>query len=208
MTQRSKTLPVLPLLMAAVVLGIVVGSLGTAVGAPALTKKKVKAIATKIVRKEASTLTVATATTAGNAANLGGQPPATYLSRAAFGSKGDTALAVADTAYEIVGPTTLTVPAGAGFVHVIGSSSFIGGNTNVLLWYQMDAACSSTFTSPGFDFRAQGNTTPDQTSLTQNMVLPITAGLHTFRLCAVAGTASNATASTLSVEVVNVGANG
>jgi len=205
MTPRTKTLP---LLVAMTVFGIVLGSLGTAVGAPALTKKKVKAIATKIVRKEASTLKVASATTAGNAANLGGQPPATYLSRAAFGSQQTTPMGTGDTTYEIVPATALTVPAGVGFVHVTGTSSFLGGNTPLAMWYQMDRTCTSSFSSPGFDFRVFGHNNPDQTSVTQDMIVPVTAGPHTFRLCAAASLATTAAGSTLSVETVNVGANG
>jgi hypothetical protein len=72
-TCRRHTLA--PLVVVALV-ALVVGSLGTAVAGPALTKGKVQKIATKVVNKKAKSLTVASA---GNASNLGGQPPAAYL---------------------------------------------------------------------------------------------------------------------------------
>ncbi len=65
----------LPLLVIVAVIALVLGSFGTAEAA-GLTKKKVKAIATKIVKKQAPTLSVAnavtaqTATTATTATNL------------------------------------------------------------------------------------------------------------------------------------------
>jgi hypothetical protein len=74
-TRRSP----LPLLVLVTVVALLVGSIGTAVAGPALTKGKVKKIATKVINKKAKNLTVASAATAGNASNLGGQPPAAYL---------------------------------------------------------------------------------------------------------------------------------
>ncbi len=73
MKQRTKSLPVL---VVVAVLALILGSIGTAVAAPAVTKSKVKKIATKIVNKMAPTLTV------GNATNLNGQPASTYLTTA------------------------------------------------------------------------------------------------------------------------------
>jgi hypothetical protein len=68
--------PSLALLVVVAVAALVVGSLGTAVAGPALTKGKVKKIAVKVVNKKAKSLSVASAV---NASNLGGQPPAAYL---------------------------------------------------------------------------------------------------------------------------------
>ena len=73
----------LPLLVLVAVVALVLGSFGSATAA-GLTKKKVKQIATKVVHKEAPTLSVAhattanTATTATNATNLNGLPASAY----------------------------------------------------------------------------------------------------------------------------------
>jgi hypothetical protein len=63
------------------VVALVIGSFGTAT-AGGLTKGKVKAIATKVVKKQAPSLTVANAANATNATNLNGQPSSTYLTSA------------------------------------------------------------------------------------------------------------------------------
>ena len=63
-----------------VVFALVLGASSTATAA-ALTKSTVKKIATKVVKKEAGSLSVASATTAGTATNalaLGGKPPSAY----------------------------------------------------------------------------------------------------------------------------------
>ena len=62
MKQRS----FLPVVVITAVVALVLGSIGTAVAGPALTKGKVKAIATKVVKKQAPTLSVAHAATAGS----------------------------------------------------------------------------------------------------------------------------------------------
>jgi uncharacterized cupredoxin-like copper-binding protein len=66
------------------VLALVAALAGTAVAGPdastsAITKKKVKKIATKQIHKLAPGLSVAHADTADNANNLGGQPPNAFL---------------------------------------------------------------------------------------------------------------------------------
>ena len=58
-------------------LALALGSIGTAVAAPTLTKGKVKSIAAKIVKKQAPTLSVASAKNADTAATCG---DAGYLS--------------------------------------------------------------------------------------------------------------------------------
>ena len=75
----SKRTSSLPALVVVAVLALVIGSIGTAVAGPALTKGKVKKIATKVVKKTAPTLTVASAA---NATNLGGKPASAYLNTA------------------------------------------------------------------------------------------------------------------------------
>ena len=74
MNKRSKSIPLLALVA---VIALVLGSFGTATAA-GLTKKKVKAIATKVVNKKAPTLSVANAANAANAAALNGQPASAY----------------------------------------------------------------------------------------------------------------------------------
>jgi hypothetical protein len=92
----TKRISSLPLLVLVAVVALVLGSFGTAVAGPAITKGKVKGIATKVVNKLAPTLSVAhattantatsatsatsatTATTAGNATQLNGQSAPAY----------------------------------------------------------------------------------------------------------------------------------
>ena len=85
MKSRSASLPLLVLVA---LIALVLGSFGTAVAGPALTKGSVKKIAAKVVKKQAPSLTVSSATNANNAnnaanatnaANLAGKPAAAYL---------------------------------------------------------------------------------------------------------------------------------
>jgi hypothetical protein len=75
---RTRVVPWQALVLVGV-LALILGSLGTAVAGPALTKKNVRKIAAKVVRKSAPTLSVARA---GDAANLAGQPPSSYFNTA------------------------------------------------------------------------------------------------------------------------------
>ena len=78
---KPRTLPSVPLLVLVAVLALVLGSVGTATAA-GLTTSQVKKIATKVVKKKAKTLTVASAanaTNATNATNLAGKPASAYL---------------------------------------------------------------------------------------------------------------------------------
>ena len=61
----------MPITIAVAVLALVLGSVGTAVAGPALTTGKVKAIATKVVKKQAPKLTVAKANTVKDGAVTG-----------------------------------------------------------------------------------------------------------------------------------------
>src|SRR3954451_14496023 len=60
------------LAVAGLVLGLGLGSVGTAVAGPAVTKRLVKKVAAKVVAKKAPTLSVAHSATAGDAATLDG----------------------------------------------------------------------------------------------------------------------------------------
>jgi hypothetical protein len=83
-----KKRPSLPILVLVAVVALVLGSFGTAVAGPAVTKGQVKKIAKKVVNKAAPTLSVAhattatTATTATNATNLNGLAASTYQENA------------------------------------------------------------------------------------------------------------------------------
>ena len=173
-----------------------------------ITKKKVKQIATKVVNKKAPTLSVANATNAANAANatnLGGLPGAAYQDRVAFTSA-QAALAIpAGTAVQILGPLSLTVPAGINFVHVTGASTIAGGATSYVMWLEQDAVCS--LAGPQFPNRLFGEYTA-QDSMTTSWVFPAPAGVHVYRLCALSGAASSAFTRSLTVETVAVGATG
>ena len=68
--------PSIALLLVVTAATLVVGLLGTAVAGPAMTKGKVKKIATKVVKKQASSLSVA------NAQTLAGRPASAYEERA------------------------------------------------------------------------------------------------------------------------------
>ena len=91
MKQRRSSLP---LLVVVAVVGLGLGSIGSAVAGPALTSGQVKKIAAKVVKKQAPGLSVShaatadkattatTALTAGNATTLNGQAASSYLEHA------------------------------------------------------------------------------------------------------------------------------
>ena len=202
----------LPVLIVAV-LALALGSVGTAVAGPALTKGKVKAIAGKVVKKAAPTLSVAhattattgsatTATTAGNATNLAGQPASAYLDRVVqTSSTTDTAVPIGDNT-QITAPIAITVPAGVGFVQVNAVASFRTGNTPFFVWFRMDGACLDSGTD--YDNRQIGHTA-NFISVSLNRVVPVTAGAHTFRLCVGTSEAIIADNRVLTVETVALG---
>jgi hypothetical protein len=113
MKQRTSSIP----LMAVVaVIALVLGSIGTAVAAPALTKGKVKKIAAKVVAQKAPTLSVASA---GNANNLGGKGPGSYLNAATVFN---SVTAVGATSH------TITIPLAPGNYTVGYSVLMVGGS--------------------------------------------------------------------------------
>ena len=200
----------LPVLIVAV-LALALGSVGTAVAGPALTKGKVKSIAGKVVKKAAPTLSVAhattattatTATSAGNATNLAGQPASAYLDRVVqTSSTTDTAVPIGDNT-QITAPIAITVPAGVGFVQVNAVASFRTGNTPFFVWFRMDGACLDSGTD--YDNRQIGHTA-NFISVSLNRVVPVTAGAHTFRLCVGTSEAIIADNRVLTVETVALG---
>jgi len=116
MKTRSASLSQLAAVVAA---ALVLGSVGTAVAGPALTKGRVRSIAAKVVKKQAPSLSVATASTAGNASRLGGQPPSAYLDGS---SVYYVTIAVAQASRSI------TVPLSPGS-YQIGYSAYLAGGT-------------------------------------------------------------------------------
>ena len=81
----------LPMLVAVAVVALVLGSIGTAVAGPALTKGKVKSIATKVVKKQAPSLSVAHAATADTATTATTATKATTADTATKATTADTA---------------------------------------------------------------------------------------------------------------------
>ena len=80
-----------------VALVLAVGSIGAATAGPALTKKAVKKIATKVVQKQAPGLSVA------NAQTLAGQPAATYRTRGYHFTIAATTMSPAARTYPLTG---------------------------------------------------------------------------------------------------------
>ena len=200
----------LPVIIVAV-LALALGSVGTAVAGPALTKGRVKAIAGKVVKKAAPKLSVAhattattatSATTAGNSTNLAGQPATAYLDRVVqTSSTTDTAVPIGDNT-QITAPVAITVPAGVGFVQVNAVASFRTGNTPFFVWFRMDGPCLDSGTD--YDNRQVGHTA-NFISVSLNRVVPVTAGAHTFRLCVGTSEAIIADNRVLTVETVALG---
>ena len=113
--KRTASLPILAVVAA---LALVLGSVGTAVAGPALTKGKVKKIATKVVTKAAPGLTVARATNAGNATNLAGLPASSYQNSVYL-------VSVAPTAAQLSSTRTLpAIPNGTYLATVNVTASF------------------------------------------------------------------------------------
>ena len=184
---------------AAVSVSAVAGAGGTT---GTVTKKQAKRIAKKVVRKQAPKLSVK------NAANLDGQAPSTYRDRVAQATSGaDATVSVPGTsATEILGPVDIDVPAGVGFVRVDGGASFEADPTLGLraLWFQQDGACAKS----GFGWENHSYSDTDFQQTTVHLVVPVTPGTHSFRLCASANFAAEARARTLLVETVARGPGG
>jgi hypothetical protein len=196
------SLPVLVVAVLALALGSALGSVGTAVAGPALTKGKVRSIAAKVVKKTAPSLSVAHATTADNATDLAGRPATTYLDRVVQAtSTTGVAVPIGDNT-QILGPVAITVPPGVGFVQVSAVAVFATGNTPFVVWSQTDGPCVDT----GIDYaHRQFGHTANQISVSLNRVVPVTAGTHEFRLCVGTSEAINTDNRVLTVETVALG---
>ncbi len=163
----------------------------------------------------ASATNATNAGTANNANNLGGLAPATFLNRAA--QRADTTTGISSvpltsgnpTDVTIPSPASITVPAGVNFVHATGVATLAGGSaTTWIIWLQMDGACA--LTGPGANSRPYDAIgAGGQAAMTATLVFPVTAGVHTFRLCA-QDSASGDTIfdPVLTVETVAAGATG
>jgi len=129
----------LPLLVIVAVLALVLGSLGTAVAGPALTKGKVKQIAAKVVQKSAPGLSVT------NAANLAGKPAAAYQ---------DNASAYTTTITSPVTSVVITVPIGPGTYHV-SYGAYLSGASASRCWLEQYQG-TTEFLNLADDSGAQG----------------------------------------------------
>jgi hypothetical protein len=194
----------LPVMVVAV-LALALGSIGTAVAGPALTKGKVKAIAGKVVKKAAPTLSVGhatTATTADNATNLAGQPATAYLDRVVQTSSTTATPVPSGDTNQITAPVAITVPAGVGYVQVNAVAAFRTGDTPFGMWFQVDGPCLDA--GNDFNNRQFGNTA-NQISVSLNRMVPVTPGTHTFRLCVITSEAIITDHRVLTVETVALG---
>jgi hypothetical protein len=135
---------------------------------------------------------------------LGGKPPSAYLDRVNFKNvPGITAVPAAAT--ELVGATNITVPGAIKFVHVTGNATFFGGAANYILWFAVDENCA--LSGVGFNNRSFGNTTQQQNSTT-DFVVPVTPGVHTFRLCGLGAAGVSTISKTLTIETLAKGPTG
>ncbi|QIG44524.1 hypothetical protein G5V58_18605 [Nocardioides anomalus] len=184
----------LPVLVVVALVALVLGSFGTAHAGGALTKGKVKSIAAKAVAKAAPELSVKSAATAANATNLNGQPASTYLDRSAQLQLPTQSHPLPSSTATELGTVALTVPNGVGFVHLVGTMSFQAGGTAAFptLWTSADGTTCAATTGPGYDTRSYGEAASGgRDQIVQDLVVPATAGVHTYRLCGYAVGAGN-----------------
>jgi hypothetical protein len=201
---KKRRITALPMIVVVAVVALVLGSFGSAVAKPVLSKSKIKSIAAKVVKKQAPTLSVANAA---NAAALNGLPGSAFQDRVAQASAdvGSPVAVSTGSDTQILGPTNLTVPAGVNFVHATAQATFAGATT-LYVYVSQDAACGAG--GPGFTNRAFGQTT-GQHIQTFQLVFPVTPGVHTYRLCARVGAAGvNAYSRSMVVETLSTGASG
>ncbi len=147
MKQRTKSLPLLVLVA---VVALVLGSFGTAVAGPAITKSKVKKIATKIVNKAAPNLSVKnaqTATLAANATQLNGLPASAYQTTS-------TRFRLAPGAVSLNHTYTFTGLA-PGTYHVTYTTLWTN-DANVACWIQASAA-NTVHEALGYNTANAGN---------------------------------------------------
>ena len=147
----------LPLLVVVAVVALVIGTFGTATAA-GLTKAKVKSIATKIVKKQAPSLSVANAANAANAtnaANLNGQPASKYLTTQ-YQFRLPTQAAAASRSYSFP-----SLPAG----NYYASYSVLGNSTSLLCYFQNSGG--------PYEAISYGHTAGSYTSVTNSAFLQV-----------------------------------
>jgi len=194
---RTNRVPMLPLMMALVIAfvsAIVMFGKASAEAAPA-------AAGDVALNHAAKAKIVALAK---NSKKLAGKPPSAYFDRVAFRSATDT-LAVPAVVTTIVPGTNITVPGAIKFVRLTGNGTFFGGASNYIFWFAVDEVCQAS--GAGFDNRQFGNTTQQENS-TIDFVVPVSPGVHTFRLCARGAAGVNVLTRTLTLETVAKGATG
>ncbi len=193
------------------VVALLLGAFGSrgAADAAALSKASVKKIATKVVTKAAPSLSVAhastadSATTAGNATNLNGQPAAVYLDRVAYATNLSSVALPPASNTEVLAPLPITVPAGVGFLTAFGTASIIG-DAPASAWVAIDTTCADQATTAYMN-RSFVDPGTGETPISFNFASAVTAGLHTVRLCARNGVAGNARGINLTVQTVATG---
>jgi hypothetical protein len=150
------------------------------------------------------------ATTAANANALGGLGSSVYLDRAAQGASGVVPIANSGIT-EILGPVSITVPAGVTFVQIDAQATYSGASaaSTWIIWFQQDGACA--LAGAGFNNRPFGKLQDslDQGTLSQHFVVGVPAGVHTFRLCGLSSTGDgNFYSRTLIAHTIPRGATG
>jgi hypothetical protein len=218
----NKSLPSPKTVAVVALVALVLGVFGATSSsyAAGLTKGAVKKIAAKVVDKKAPGLSVGKAKTAdtatnatnatnaanaGNSAQLGGAAPATYLDRIVHDNVTANTAVNGGGAVQIMNAAVITVPDGVGFIHATGVASFSTGNTNVQVWPSFDSICVAA--GDNYEHRNLGNTT-QQTSVAVDLVVPVTAGNHSVRLCALSGADTSVGTRSLTVQTVAADFNG
>jgi len=143
----------LSMLAVVAVVALVLGSFGTATAGPVLSKAKIKSIATKVVKKQAPSLSVASATNATNATNLNGQPASAYQNASYRYSLPQGGTATTTKTYNFPG-----LPAGS-YLATFSLLTSAAVNTNVAC-YMSPSASSSTGRFYGMGTYANGLSTP------------------------------------------------
>ena len=145
--KRTSSLPVFAMVaVLAVVLALIVGSLGTAT-ASGLTKGAVKKIAAKVVKKQGPKLTVASASNANNANALAGQPRAAYL---------DNATVYSTTITSPISETSITIPLGPGTYHLSYSAYLSGAGVSAGSCFFSQFQGTTEFLNTGDDWGSTG----------------------------------------------------
>jgi hypothetical protein len=151
------------------------------------------------------------AASASNAAALNGEGPSVYLDRGAQGTNQGAVTVASLTATETVAPISITVPSGVNFVQVDAQTTLAGAAaaSNWIIWFQEDSLCTD-FSGPGIDNRPYGRleATNDQGTLYQHLIVGVSPGVHTFRLCVLSDAAAGAYDNVLIVHTIPRGSTG